>query len=266
VASAIVPIITAPSSGAAVPAGLSIVQGVVDGGGADGVAVSVNGFAALVHGVQWAARVPIVPGNNVLTAVARTVSGAEGTASVTVSGTAVQPAVLLYAEPSSGVTPLQVTWRLGNPTARPLVRFELDPHGTGTFAPVASLDGAQSVYSDAGLRFPTVRATDDQGNVYEATTVVQVDDAQAASVRLQALWTGALAHLAPSLRSRFEPILQQLGAAVPGIATALGGVELIDQVDDLAEAAVLQAEDGVTRLYFVYFRRDKRGQWLIQEM
>jgi hypothetical protein len=278
VASGIAPIITAPSSGAAVPAGLSIVQGVVDGGGADGVAVSVNGFAALVHGVQWAARVPIAPGDNVLTAVARTVSGAEGTASVTVSGTAVEPAVLLHAEPSSGVTPLQVTWRLGNSTARPLVRFELDPHGTGAFAPLTSLDGAQSVYSDAGLRFPAVRATDDQGNVYEARTVVQVDDAQAASARFQALWAGfksklqagdqpgALAHLAPSLRSRFEPILQQLGAAVPGIATALGGVELIDQVDDLAEAAVLQAEDGVTRLYFVYFRRDTRGQWLIQEM
>jgi len=158
------------------------------------------------------------------------------------------------------------------------VRFELDPHGTGTFAPVTSLDGAQSVYSDAGLHFPTVRATDDQGNVYQATTVVQVDDALAASARFQALWAGfrsklqagdqpgALAHLAPSLRSRFAPILQQLGVAVPGIATALGGVELIDQVDDLAEAAVLQAEDGVTRLYFVYFRRNNRGQWLIQEM
>jgi hypothetical protein len=132
----ITPAITAPAAGALVPAGMSIVRGVVESAGAEGVAVSVNGFAALVHGTQWAAQVPITPGANVITAVARTAAGAEGTATVTVSGTAGgQAAVLLRAEPGSGVAPLQVTWRLGNASPRPLVRFELDAHGPRALAP-----------------------------------------------------------------------------------------------------------------------------------
>ena len=104
------------------------------------------------------------------------------------------------------------------------------------------------------------------------------DDASGASARFQALWAGftarlrasdrpgALAHLTPGLRSRLEPVFQQLGLDLPVIAVGLGGIELIDQVGHLAEAAFLQAADGVTRLYFVYFRRDNRGQWLIQDM
>jgi sugar lactone lactonase YvrE len=270
--------IAAPGAGTTVPAGLLLVRGTADGGGVD-VTVDVNGVAALVHDVQWAAQVPVGPGNNLITVTARTTAGAEATASVVVTGTAAAPGLFVRAEPRSGVAPLQVTWRVANGTPHPLVQFELDAHGDGTYGPAtAVLDGTQSTYATAGLWLPTVRATDDQGNVHVATTLVQVGDAQTAAGRFQALWAnfkarlqagdqpGALAHLSSSLRSRFEPIFQQLGAALPGIAASLGAVELIDQVDDLAEAAILQAEDGTTRLYFVYFRRDNRGQWLIQEM
>ena len=52
----------------------------------------------------------------------------------------------------------------------------------------------------------------------------------------------------------------------PAIAASLPSIDLIDQVGDLAEAALIQVEDGSPLLYFVYFRRDNRGRWLIQEM
>jgi hypothetical protein len=159
------------------------------------------------------------------------------------------------------------------------VRFELDEHGDGTYGPpVAVLDGTRSMYLTAGLRMAGVRATDDQGNVYTASAVVQVDEPLTAAARFQTLWTGfrarlqasdragALAYLSPALRGRFEPIFQQLAADLPTIAAGLGPIELIDQVGNLAEAALVQVEDGASRLYFVYFRRDHRGQWLIQEM
>jgi hypothetical protein len=68
------------------------------------------------------------------------------------------------------------------------------------------------------------------------------------------------------LRPRFQPIFQQLGADLPAVATALGPIELIDSLDDLAEAAIVQLENGSPFLYFIYFRRDNRGRWLIQEM
>jgi sugar lactone lactonase YvrE len=269
--------IASPPSGTRVAGGSVLVRGTV-GGGRE-VGVSVNGAAALLQDGQWAVEVPIVSGDNVVTAVARAASGAEGSASIVVHGTPAAPGVVLRPQPASGVAPLEVVWRVSSQSPRPIVRFELDEDGDGAYGPpVTVLDGARSVYRTAGLRFPTVRATDDQGHVHVAGTVVQVDEPQTAAARFQALWAGfkarllaadrpgALAYLSPALQARFAPVFQQLAADLPAIATGLGSIELVDQAENLAEAALLQIEDGATRLYFVYFRRDNRGQWLIQEM
>lgn len=270
--------ISEPLAGAAVAVGSVLVRGTVNAG-SDDASVSVNGFAALVHGSQWAAEIPAVLGSNVITALAASVAGDEATASLVVNGNEGAPGVFFGSEPSSGVAPLQVTWQVTSRLPRPLVKFELDPAGGGTFGdPVTVLDGTQSTYPDAGLMFPTVRVTDDLGQVHVATTVVQVADAQTASTRFQTLWAGfkgslqagdearALTYLSPALRARFAPILQQLGPDLSMIAAGLGPIELIDEVDNLAEAAIVQVENGAPRLYFIYFRRDNRGRWLIQEM
>jgi sugar lactone lactonase YvrE len=269
--------IASPVTGASVPAGTVLVRGTIGGGTSTGV--SVNGMAALVHGVEWAAEIPVIAGTNVIAAVARAASGGESTAVISVTGTGPTAGISLRAEPASGVAPLEVIWHVASRAPRPIVSYELDAQGNGAFAaPVATLDGARSLYPTPGLRFPVVRAIDDQGHVYTAVTIVQADEAQAAAARFAALWSafrarlqavdraGALAHLSPTLRARFEPILQQLEPDLATVAASLGSIELIDQVDNLAEAAIVQTEDGSPRLYFVYFRRDTRGQWLIQEM
>ena len=107
---------------------------------------------------------------------------------------------------------------------------------------------------------------------------MNVESPQVVTTRFQGLWTslksrlqagdlqGALAHLAPSLRSRFETVFQQLGTALPAIATSLGNLEVVEQVGELAETVIVQQEDGVPMLYFIYFRRDSLGRWLIEEM
>ena len=40
----------------------------------------------------------------------------------------------------------------------------------------------------------------------------------------------------------------------------------MERVDDLAEAAVVRQEGATAFLYFIYFRRDRLGRWLIEEM
>jgi sugar lactone lactonase YvrE len=270
--------ITVPAPGAVIASSRVLVRGTIEGA-TTGAAVSVNGRAALAHDAQWAVEVPIAPGDNILTATVSTAAGEGGTASVAVTGVDASPAVVLRADPAAGVAPLQVTWRASSQGTPPIVRFELDRLGDGVFdAPLALLDGARSTYTEAGLWTPALRAIDDEGHVYVAQTVVQVDDAWTAALRFQTLWAeftarlragdraGALAYLSPRLQSRFDAIIQQLEQGLPQIADGLATIELIDQVDDLAEAALVQVEDGVARLYFVYFRQDNLGRWLIHEM
>jgi hypothetical protein len=119
---------------------------------------------------------------------------------------------------------------------------------------------------------------DDQGVQYTATTVVSVEPSQMVAGRFQGLWdtfkghllagntSAALAQVGPSLRPRFETVLQQLGADVGDVAAGFGTLRVLDQVGDLAEAVLIQADNGVTALHFIYFRRDSRGRWLIEGM
>jgi hypothetical protein len=175
--------------------------------------------------------------------------------------------------------PHVVTWKVVNNTGRALIQYELDPTGSGAFNPLTSSpDGAQDTYPTAGLWFPTLRATDDQGVTYTASTVVLANDPVTVSARFDALWTGfrarlqagdvtgALSFLSPTLQPRMEVVFQQLGSDLPAVAASLGALRVTDQLGDLAEAVLAQDEATGRKLYFIQFRRDGLGRWLIEEM
>ena len=272
--------ITSPALGSTVNAGTIIIRGVVEGPFAHEVGVSVNGGAASVSSGQWVAEISLEPGVQSVTATATTIAGLQATESVTVT---VLPAtaggLLLSASPRSGVAPLTIAWSLSNQTGRRLEQFELDEYGTGVFAaPASNFDGAQTTYTTPGVYFPVLRATDDQGVRYTAATVISVADPSAVTMRFQGLWTsfkqrlqagdiqGALNHLAPVVRARFEAVFEKLGPDLPAIAAGFDNLQVLEQIEDIAETVLVQQENGSPRLYFVYYRRDNLGRWLIEEM
>ncbi|MGH7207862.1 MAG: hypothetical protein ACREIL_00610, partial [Nitrospiraceae bacterium] len=265
--------------GATINTDRAFVKGTVMGATTD-VGVAVNGVLAFVTGTEWVAEVPLNPGPNVLTVIATDTSGAQVSTilNLIVSQVASAP-VLLRASPDSGVAPLVVTWHVLNQTGRPLVRFEFDETGSGTFgAPTTAFDGTQTTYTSAGLRFPILRATDELGTIYAATTIINVESAQTVTARFQSRWNslkdrlqagdlpGALAHFAPDVQAGFQGIFQRLAQDLPTIAAGLGQLEVVEQVGSLAEAILVQQESGVPVLHFIYFRRDSLGRWLIEEM
>ena len=254
-------------------------RGTVDAGGAE-VGVAVNGVSAAVQGTIFVALVPVTRETTKLTAMATDLSGATASHGVVIAvSSASEPGIALVASPQSGVAPLSVTWSVANQGGRPLVRFELDATGAGTFGPpTSSLDSTRMIFTTAGLFFPVVRATDDQGTTYMATTVVHVEDPRVVAARFRILWAsfkarlqagdipGALDHIVPSVRSRFESVFQQLSMNLTNISEGLEDLKVLEQVGDLAETAILQVENGVPMLHLIYFRRDGLGRWLIEEM
>ena len=270
--------ITDPSAGTVVPEGPLLVRGTVLAPVQAGV--SVNGVPAMVHGSQWAVEIPVDPTVTLLTATASVVGGASTTASAAVTvSPAPPPPIELVADPGDGVAPLAVAWKVVNNTGRALIQYELDPTGGGVFGPpMESLEDTHTTYATAGLWLPTLRVLDDQGITYTASTVLVAGDPAAVSARFDALWSGlksrlqagdvtaALTFIAPTLRARMEQVFFDLGARLPTVAAALGDLNVTDQVGDLAEAVVLQSEPAGQQLYFIQFRRDSLGRWLIEEM
>ena len=197
--------------------------------------------------------------------------------SVVLSGTPVEIQVGdLVAAPSSGVAPLTVVFSLLRAAGGTIA---LDADGDGIVDFIGpSRDGQTFTYARPGLYFPTATITDAGGTQSTATTVVNVEDPQTVTTRFQGLWTslkarlgagdvpGALAHLAPNLQPRFQAVFQQLQTDLPAIAASLGDLEVLEQVGDLAETAIVQQENGAPFLYFIYFRRDGLDRWLIEEM
>jgi sugar lactone lactonase YvrE len=268
--------VVAPASGATVPEGLLVVRGVVASGGRP-VAVAINGVVAAVDGTLFAAQVPVRSGAQELVATATSADGDTAGARVVVTvSTAIPAGPTLGASPASGVAPLSVQFVLNGWRAAS-IELDIDGDGVVDFGG-ASLEDRRFTYARPGLYFPTAVVTDAHGSRATAQAVVLVDSAATVTARFQGLWadfkskliTGdtqaALAQLAPTIRSRFADVFQALGPNVTSVAGDLENLAVVEQLDGLAETVVVRQEGGRPTLYFIYFRRDSLGRWLIEEM
>jgi hypothetical protein len=274
--------ITSPANGATISAASVQVRGTVNGATSE-IDVSVNGSPAFVNSGQWVAEVPVTVGSNILEARATDSLGGSSSVRITITVSPAAPSALrLLATPESGVVPLTVTWQVLNQTGQNLVQFEFDPTGSGSFgSPGSTFDGTRTTYTTSGLFAATLRATDDKGTQYTATTTVNGLARDQMDALLRGKWAGMKAALTAGdieggllfftswQRPRYRTLFTGLSGQLAQIVQDMQDIQLVHLVESRAKYRLRRTQlyggQVVTLTYYVYFIQDASGRWYIEE-
>ena len=271
--------ITSPPNGATINKSSAIVQGRIYNQTGE-VVVVVNGVLAEVQGGDFAAIVPLQLGQNVVTAIATTVDGLQVQTSVTINTATQQEMTRLTVYPSSGIlkppaNTLDVTFEAEAYLANPVSSYSWDFNGDGTPETTGTEATVIAQYQFPGIYFPRVTVTDNQGNVYTETTLVNVLSREEMDVLLQSKWEGmkgalsqgniteALNYFVNDSREEYREIFELLAPQLPGLVSTMREINMVEIKGNMAEYYIKRFQRGVDISYFIYFIKDENGIWRV---
>ena len=271
--------ITSPSNGATINKSTALIQGTIYNYVGE-VGVTVNGFLAEVQGSDFALIVPLQVGQNILTAIATTADGFQAQTSVIINTASQQEIIRLTATPSSGIIDtitnvFSVTFEAEAYLPYPVSSYSWDFNGDG--APEITVPDPQVIaqYQYPGLYFPRVTVTDNQGNVYTETTIVNVLSREEMDALLRSKWEGmkealkqgnissALNYFVTDSREEYQEIFELLASQLPSLISAMTEINMVEITGNMAEYYIMRFQKGVDISYFIYFMRDENGIWRI---
>lgn len=223
--------IISPSDGAAIADDSITVSGVISAPQNSGL--TVNGVVAAIDstGHFYANSVPLAVGSNAISAILTTLDGQQTTTIVNVSSTGAAP-VRIVASPTEGLSPLavQITVSVQPGTNLERVGVDWDSDGNideGLLAPTWSTTVTYTASIGSTVN-ATVRAYDDQGNVFTQVFPIVIQDRAQLDQNLRSLWSGmvtalaagdktsALKYLSPRAQTVYGPVFDAL---LPDLAT-----------------------------------------------
>jgi hypothetical protein len=244
----------------------------------------VNGNLAEVQGEDFAVIVPLQVGQNILTAIATTVDGFQVQTSITINTTVQQEIIRFTATPASGIlnpvtNVLNVTFEAEAYLPNPVSSYSWDFNGDGV-AEVTGMDPTViAQYQYPGIYFPRVTVTDNQGNVYTETTLVNVLSREEMDALLRSKWEGmkgalanqditnALNYFGEETKQHYSELFTALQPYLPQVVQEMQDIQLIVVRGKSAKYRMTRNElyggQMVTIDYSVYFVADKNGLWKI---
>jgi hypothetical protein len=262
--------VSTPAPGASVNSDRVLVRGTLRAVANSGV--RVNGVVAAVDASgNFFAVVPLTPGTNTLTAQATAPSGASATRIITINATGASPPVVVTAEPTSGMAPLTVAFKVDNTTALDAT-FTFD--GTGPYSVPAGASATLNATYPEGVFTATlvVNGGAPQVFVIEVTSIASID------AMLQAMWRkvvdrlaagdieGAVVFFAPGQRDQYREILNDVAPALPAMFASFPAITPTAITDGDAEYFVVVPEAGTRYGYYLYFTRDGDGVWRLHSL
>ena len=272
--------ITEPLDGAVISDTAVTVRGTIAHANGLETGLMVNGVATIIVGGQFTANhVPLVQGDNTITATATDTSGLTLSDSITVDAEMPENYIRLTATPVSGTSPFETTLRIDSSFA--IASCQLTNFGPDdpTYSDV-SLDERKAQVTTEGVHDFSVEVTDSEGNIYTDEVSVEVVDEEALDALLQDKWTkmktalmagdigGALEFHHEHQREKYEGIYNALGSDLITLAGQMQDISWISYVNGLAKYKIQQDHEidnqVVTITYYIYFSRDANGLWLIE--
>lgn len=242
--------------------------------------VVVNGVAAAVsEGMFLAHRVPLLEGENALTAKATDVDGHTRSASVTVQLSPSLGPLRLTTMQFTGVAPLETLLLIDASAYYSPPSLSWTGPGEVELLPGTDPKEQRIRINSEGFYQVTLQASSRDGEVHEDTVSIIVLSREALDGLLRAKWTGmkeqlqrgaveeALGFFLESSRDRYRRIFNDLGGAVPGIVAGMQDIEMIKCRNHSAEYRINREHwvNGrpVTITYSIYFEVDENGFWKI---
>jgi Glucodextranase, domain B len=224
---------------------------------------------------------PLVAGDNAITAKATTPDGRSGVASVSVEASGNPRPLELRADVSSGAAPLTVTFTYALSASGVVAsKLAMDFDGDGrddyrTNHPPTSL---VNTYTMPGLYFPTLKITDSAGSVHTAAVAVEIHTTGERDALFLAVWNGmndalvrgnleqALVYLNARARRQYTRVFQGLLPELPAIVGSYSAPLSVSATADVLEYAVQRSIDGEDRIFLIYLLRDADGVWRLDRM
>jgi len=230
--------------------------------------------------------VPLTAGVNTLKVIATDPGGAQKQASITVNASINPDKATLTASPTAGIltmkasgqATLDVSFGATTYLQNPVVSYAWDFNGDGTVdLSCNDLSTVTASYLQIGLYLATVTVTDQQGNKYTDTVIVNVLDAKESADIFKAIWNRvktslmagdietALNDVIETSRDTYHNMFSELGNdEIKAILQQNTDLTLISRQEDDAECAAIHVETGGTYGYPVLFMKDENGTWKIR--
>jgi hypothetical protein len=272
--------ITSPGNGAAIGSPYVTVQGTLTTSSENEVGVAVNGVSAWVNGNSFASNhVPLQEGENTLTAVATDSLGNTSTASISVDFSPDELYIHLTADKESGVSPFTTTLKVEGsfPFTAPIPVCT----GPGT---VGIVRGAGENEFDVSFTTPGIyrftSVVEVEGKTCSDTVAVCVMNQAELDALLRAEWNamkaflvagdidGAMTLHQKAVHEKYSAIYSALGSELPALVQQMNDISPVFFDDGLAKYRIRQDHDinGQVRTitYYLYFSRDDKGLWRIE--
>jgi hypothetical protein len=273
--------IASPSSGATISMPDVTVKGTIINSTGNETGMTVNGIVAMVSGNQFIAEhVPLAEGANTITVTATDTAGSTATSTITVNATTIGSYIRVTTNIESGIAPLETTLRVDGSFS--ITNSSINATGpTSPEITIITPDEYKVKMNAEGAYTFTISVTGPDGNTYQNTVTITVQNRTQMDKLLKAKWDGmktalasqnittALNYFNTESKQLYNDMFTALNDQLPQLVQDMQDIQLIYLSNNVAKYRTKKYEIAggqmMTITYYIYFSKDNNGIWKIYQ-